>query len=517
MFQFLMNHINRIEYILNTNFTNIRIARIKTKDKKQDARNEKQEKSCLLPLSSYFLFLCNSSIRVIRVHVFVLSVFCLISSVVCLPVLQAEELLKTSKVKVGEKVPLTDSLKKAHEDGKAIILLLLSNPMQCENCEKMSQLIKEEMEKYKDNAAYIVKGGLDIRGATDEETIQLKKLYGFVTIGQPWTFVIDKQGVLRKIFFGMISQNDLADAIQPIIKTGFVNIKEFIFAVTEGEVELNGTKFMVWKYNDSFPGPEIRVKEGDMVRVKLQNKSGGKHGMFFHGIHVPPKVAMQEEVAVDPGYEYIYEFEAKPSGTHLYHCSYNMAEHIDRGLYGSFIVEAKDDEKFDKEFVYIIDDWNSKAARGESHHGAGHPRDMMDYDITTINGKSIKDNPVVMEVKAGERIRIRLANLGSLPHALRLPEGFTLTHEDGYLLPEPKKEGFLTIYSGKRHDIVITAEKKGRLSFYHSINFPKPFGADEKAEHKHDESHASHGKTHLEEKGNLKTNKEEIALIMEVK
>ncbi|MBI5747899.1 MAG: multicopper oxidase domain-containing protein, partial [Nitrospinae bacterium] len=335
----------------------------------------------------------------------------LASCILHLASIHAEEMLKTSKIKVGDKAPLTDSLKKPHEDGKAIVLFLLSNPMQCEKCEELSQLIKEETEKYKDSVVYISKGGEDIRGAIDEETIQLKKLYGFVTVGQPWTFIIDREGILKKIFIGQISKEELNDAIKQAIekKTSGGNVREFTFVVAEGNIELNGTKFSVWTYNGTVPGPEIRVKEGDTVRVKLQNKSAAKHGMFFHGLHVPPKVAMQEEVAVEPGYEYVYEFEAKPSGTHLYHCSYNMAEHLDRGLYGAFIVEAKDDGKFDKEFVYIIDDWNSKAAKGESHHGMGHPRDMMDSDITTINGKSITGSPVVMEVKVGERIRIRLA------------------------------------------------------------------------------------------------------------
>ena len=556
MFQFLMNHRNKIqktEYICNTNSTNIQMARIKDKIKTK-----------LSSSLAFISYLCNSSIRVICVHVFVLSVLCLLSSD-----LYAEEMLKTSKVKVGDKAPLTDSLKKPHEDGKAIVLLLLSNPMQCENCEKVSQLIKEEIEKYKDNVSSIAKGGEDMRGALDEETIQLKKLYGFVTVGQPWTFIIDREGILKKIFIGQISKEELNDAIKQaiekkvgegeksgdIVGQGFspAGVKEFTFVVAEGNIELNGTKFSVWTYNGTVPGPEIRVKEGDIVRVKLQNKSGAKHGMFFHGLHVSPKVAMQEEVPVEPGYEYTYEFEAKPSGTHLYHCSYNMAEHLDRGMYGAFIVEEKTTpsspplrpppsppleggEKGEveggegggyKEFVYIIDDWNSKAAKGESHHGAGHPRDMMDYDITTINGKSITDSPAVMDVKAGERVRIRLANIGSLPHALRLAEGFTITHMDSYPLPEPRKENSLTLLGGQRYDIVITPDKKGKLSFYHSINFPPTFEQKmaelSNSEHSHDEHNPPSpvdpvttivAVPRITTKG---ITKEEIAIVMEVK
>ncbi|MEK6681632.1 MAG: multicopper oxidase domain-containing protein [Nitrospirota bacterium] len=69
-----------------------------------------------------------------------------------------------------------------------------------------------------------------------------------------------------------------------MITNVFAETREFIFTVTDGEIELNGTRFMVWKYNDMFPGPEIRVKEGDIVKIKLRNMSGAKHGLFFHGL-----------------------------------------------------------------------------------------------------------------------------------------------------------------------------------------------------------------------------------------
>ncbi|MBI5327054.1 MAG: multicopper oxidase domain-containing protein [Deltaproteobacteria bacterium] len=288
--------------------------------------------------------------------------------------------------------------------------------------------------------------------------------------------------------------------------------REFTFTVTEGTIELNGTKFMVWKYNDTFPGPEIRVKEGDIVKVKLRNKSSAKHGMFFHGLYVNPRVSIQEqEIFVDPDYEYTYgEFIAKPAGTHLYHCSWNMAEHLSRGLYGAFIVEAKNEPKYDKEFVYILSDWNSKTEKGDDHLGAGHPRSMLDNDITTINERAVTgDNPIVMEAKKGERIRMRLANIGHLPHKIRFADGFLITHEDGYLITEPKTQDSITIYPGKRHDIVITAGNPGKMTFYHSVNMPKSAGErlaelespnKQAGEHKHEHPKASHDSSHDEHK-----------------
>ena len=276
----------------------------------------------------------------------------------------------------------------------------------------------------------------------------------------------------------------------------FAETREFTLTVTDSEIELNGAKFMVWKYNDTFPGPEIRVKEGDVVRVKLINKSSAKHGLFFHGLHVNPRVNLQEqEIFVDPGYEYTYgEFIAKPAGTHLYHCRFNMAEHLTRGMFGAFIVEAKDEPKYDKEFVYILSDWSSKAAKGEGHHEAGHPMSIMDNDITTINDRVVKgDNPIMIQAMAGEKIKIRLANIGHLPHKVRYPDGFIITHEDGYPVPEQRRDVALTIFPGKRYDMVITAKRTGKFLFYHSITIPQGFREGlSKEEPTQDSSHNAH-------------------------
>ncbi len=457
----------------------------------------------------------------------------------CRDIFAAQEILKTNKAKVGESAPMTESLQMAVEGGKSIVLVLLSNPMQCNSCDRLVNLIEEKATVSRGDVTYIVKGGQDMLGALDEETVALKKLYGFVTMGEPWTFIIDRGGVLRKIFIGLFTGKELDETLDSLPPyTVSAGTKEFTLTVTEEKIELNGTEFMVWAYNGTFPGPEIRVKEGDKVRVKLMNKSSAKHGLFFHGLHVSPRVALQEqEIFVDPGYEYTYgEFIAKPAGTHLYHCGWNMAEHLGRGMYGAFIVEAADEPKFDKEFVYILSDWNSKSAKGEGHHETGHPRTMLDNDITTINERAVTgDNPIIMDAMSGERIRIRLANIGQLPHTLSFSEGFIITHEDGYPISEPKKEDSLTIYPGKRYDIVINAGQPGKRLFYHAINMPpgarerlsesegSRTAGDTKESHGHDHEHEHQSPLHdlnqqnmtksgsgvtimvLDVKGNLKT------------
>lgn len=302
----------------------------------------------------------------------------------------------------------------------------------------------------------------------------------------------------------------------------FAEVKEFTLTVTEEKIELNGNTFNVWGYNGKVPGPEIRVKEGDTVKIKLVNKSGARHGLFFHGIHVSPLVSMQEaEIVVDPGYEYTYgEFIAKPAGTHLYHCSYNMAAHLSMGLYGAIIVEGKDEIKYDKDLVYILSDWSSKAAKGEGHHETGHPMTLMDNDISTINDRVVNgDNPISIEAKKGEKIRLRLANIGHLPQTLRYPKGFIVTHEDGYPAPKLEKQDTITILSGKRYDLSITAVGNGESVFYHSITMPESamqrlMGVQ--SENRPSSSHkdAKHGGEHDNHEGKGLTHSKEAPILV---
>lgn len=133
-------------------------------------------------------------------------------------VIAAQEMLKTSSVRVGEPAPFTDSLKRANEAGNVIVMTLFPNPMGCRRCDSMVDLIKGEAQVYKGKAEFIVKGGEDMLGATDEETVALKRYYGFVTMGEPWTFIIDKKGTLRKIIIGSLTKEEMEESISSILE-----------------------------------------------------------------------------------------------------------------------------------------------------------------------------------------------------------------------------------------------------------------------------------------------------------
>jgi len=90
------------------------------------------------------------------------------------------------------------------------------------------------------------------------------------------------------------------------------------------------------------PGPTLRCVEGERLQIEFTNASGHPHTMHFHGIHSAfmdgaPGIGRGN---INPGERFVYEFEARPFGCHLYHChALPLKRHIHKGLYGAFIVD----------------------------------------------------------------------------------------------------------------------------------------------------------------------------------
>jgi FtsP/CotA-like multicopper oxidase with cupredoxin domain len=95
------------------------------------------------------------------------------------------------------------------------------------------------------------------------------------------------------------------------------------------------------------PGPTLRCVEGERLRIEFTNVSAHPHTIHFHGIHSAfmdgiPGVGRGN---INPGETFVYEFDAKPFGCHLYHChALPLKRHIHKGLYGAFIIDP-DPEK----------------------------------------------------------------------------------------------------------------------------------------------------------------------------
>jgi FtsP/CotA-like multicopper oxidase with cupredoxin domain len=105
----------------------------------------------------------------------------------------------------------------------------------------------------------------------------------------------------------------------------------------------SGTKVDAWTFNRQLPGPELRMKQGELIEVTLINRdieSGAT--IHWHGLDVPNAedgVAGVTQDAVMPGEQMVYRFIAEQAGTFWYHSHQESQEAVSKGLFGSLIVE----------------------------------------------------------------------------------------------------------------------------------------------------------------------------------
>lgn len=120
-------------------------------------------------------------------------------------------------------------------------------------------------------------------------------------------------------------------------------LREYTITALDKEIEIApGLYFPAWTYNGRVPGPTIRATEGDRVRITFVNGGSHPHTMHFHGIHSARMDGVPGVGAgtIHPGESTVYEFDAYPFGSHLYHChAVPLKRHIHKGLYGAFIVD----------------------------------------------------------------------------------------------------------------------------------------------------------------------------------
>lgn len=118
-------------------------------------------------------------------------------------------------------------------------------------------------------------------------------------------------------------------------------LRTFEIEAIDKEIEIApGVMFPAWTYNGRVPGPSLRAVEGERLKIIFRNSGSHPHSMHFHGIHSARMDGVPGAGVIGPGEEFVYEFDAKPLGCHLYHChALPLKRHIHKGLYGLFVVD----------------------------------------------------------------------------------------------------------------------------------------------------------------------------------
>jgi len=201
------------------------------------------------------------------------------------------------------------------------------------------------------------------------------------------------------------------DAAAPALLAGDVHDVDLVITETEMTVA-PGFVQKVWTFGGTVPGPAIRVKVGDTIRVHLKNPATNQlpHSIDFHA----SQVAWNDEMtSINPGEEKVYEWTAEYAGVWMYHCGTAPAlHHIANGMYGMVIVEPKEGlPKVDHEFALVQSEWYL-GPQGEitSLDKASAAAPAADFVVFNGVANQYKDAP--LQVGTGKRVRIFLLDAG---------------------------------------------------------------------------------------------------------
>ncbi len=141
-------------------------------------------------------------------------------------------------------------------------------------------------------------------------------------------------------------------------------LREWEVVAQEKEIEIApGVRYPAWTYNGRVPGPTFRAAQGDRLRIRFRNATGHPHTMHFHGIHPSAMDGIPGSGPgglIEPGAEFVYEFDATPFGLHLYHChTFPLATHIHKGLYGAFIIDPPKPRPPARELVMVMNGFDT--------------------------------------------------------------------------------------------------------------------------------------------------------------
>ena len=224
-----------------------------------------------------------------------------------------------------------------------------------------------------------------------------------------------RQGLILAGSVAMLAMAAISDA--KTVKVDMTAVEAEV--VIDGE----GTTYQAWTFNNQYPGPVIRVQQGDRVDFSFTNThaSSRPHSMDFHAAQTDFLTHYRE---LQPGESLQYTWEAKEPGIFVYHCGASpMIQHVARGMIGAIIVDPKNRKampKADREYVLV---------QSELFKDPDDVQAMFDrkYEHVVFNGGVFRYDPVhgksggdFLEAKPGERVRIYFVNAG--------PNNFSAVH-----------------------------------------------------------------------------------------
>jgi len=242
-------------------------------------------------------------------------------------------------------------------------------------------------------------------------------------------------------------------------------VKVFHLVAEEVEHELApGLKATCWGYNGFVHGPVIEAVERDRIRIYVTNRLPEPTTAHWHGILLPngmDGVGGLTQKAIKPGETYKYEFTVRQHGTGMYHSHHDEMTQMALGMTGMFVIHprAPRGPRIDRDFVLMLHEWKIKPGAKRPD-----PNEMVEFNMLTINGRAFPGTEPLV-AKLGERVRIRIGNLGAMDHHPIHLHGyqFRITETDGGQIQDSAQwpETTVLVPVGSTRSIEFVADEPG--------------------------------------------------------
>jgi manganese oxidase len=220
-------------------------------------------------------------------------------------------------------------------------------------------------------------------------------------------------------------------------------------------------------FNRQVPGPRIRVKEGDRLRINVINHLPEPTTVHWHGLVIPNNMDGPADITqkpIQPGETYTYEFTTQQSGTYFYHTHKEPDRQQALGLYGALIIDPKEGPtvpEYDMEYTIQLQEWLEK-------EGYTYPAMLMEGALPnffTINGKAYPATETI-NMKVGQKILVRfIGTNNNFVHPMHIHGGpFTIVATDGNPVPASARiqKDTVNVGPGERYDVIWTARLPGK-------------------------------------------------------
>ena len=255
-----------------------------------------------------------------------------------------------------------------------------------------------------------------------------------------------------------------ARELRPRIENG-IDVFDLEASVIRWQI-LPGISVNAFAFNGQVPGPTLRFRQGDRVRINVTNHLPETTTVHWHGLVLPNVMDGPARVTQDPiktGGVYHYEFTAEQSGTYFYHSH----DHVDRqqalGLYGAMLIEPRVPDPAlhaDHEYTIQLQEWLMR-------EGITYPAMPMEGGMPnyfTINGRAYPSTDTI-HMKLGETLKVRfIGSSTGFIHPMHIHGGpFVVVARDGETLAPSARfmADTINVGPGQRYDVLWTARKAG--------------------------------------------------------